>query len=196
MDEDQFYERMKAIIVMPPVDRHRQMLAVHTGILHGYVQAIRGIDAARAAAIGVDGRTIGQVVGHIAEWDRFAFLSAAEMLSGLDWPPMFDRAPYPESDGSNVPWNSIDEFNAYAAQKHAALPWAATQDLALRMAEALYALYSHPALNSAEALERTRPFRWKFPDGTRIPVAAGWYLWGIPMEHEGIEHAADIYARK
>ena len=48
-------------------------------------------------------------------------------------------------------------------------------------------------LDTADLLEQTAATRHRLPNGERIaPVAAGWALWMIVLEHAGVEHAAEI----
>jgi hypothetical protein len=45
------------------------------------------------------GLTIAQVVGHIAEWERFTILAAGEIMAGVQWPRIMTLSGYVEPDG-------------------------------------------------------------------------------------------------
>ncbi len=192
MNPDDFYQMVHLAFMLPPGPRHRGMLKLQEQIHAGYSRAVGAIDTQRAAQTSSDGRTILQVVGHIAEWDRWMLLGAAEMLSGASSPQMMRLQGYVDAAGQAHNFNSIGEFNAVMAQQQAGIPWEAVQPLALRMASALYTLFSHPLLLGPAVLEQGEPEQVKFPSGKSITVPVGWALWYITLEHEGVEHAGDL----
>jgi hypothetical protein len=58
----------------------------------------------------------------------------------------------------------------------------------------LAALFTEGALLSAGRLEKTVPFRKRLQNGAVIRnVAMGWNLWITMLEHEAVEHAADLH---
>ena len=172
-----------------------RLAALHAETLAAYLAAVRDISAQRAAEPAADGRTLQQVVGHIAEWERFGILAAGDILAGLLHPRMITSLDgFLEPDGNAPAFASIDAFNAYAAARHAARPWAETQALALDTALTLSALFSEPDLLSAGRLEKTLPFRKRLQNGAVIrDIAMGWNLWITMLEHEAVEHAADLH---
>lgn len=201
MKADEFYQRIKEHLHQPPLERHAALAQLHTEIATEYLMAIRGIseeEAARPVRSGTDTRTVAQVVGHITEWERFAILSAGDVLADLYHPRMVTSLDgYVEPDGHSRSFASIDEFNAYQAAKHAHCTWPQIQEMALETAATLHVLFTHPHLLSAERLERTMPFRKRLPDGTRIEnLTLGWNLWTIVLEHEAVEHAAELGMNK
>jgi hypothetical protein len=201
MNADEFYQRIREHLHQPPLERHAALAQLHTEIVTEYLMAIRGItdeEAARPVQLGTETRNLAQVVGHIAEWERFTILSAGDMLADLRHPRMVTSLDgYVEPDGRVVSFASVDEFNAYQAAKHADCTWPQIQEMALATAATLHILFTHPHLLSAERLERTLPFRKRLPDGTKIEnVALGWILWTIVLEHEAVEHAAELGMNK
>ncbi len=192
MNHDDFYTMAHLLFMLPPGQRYRGMRKLHADILAEYTRAVSAIDAGRAAQAGSDGRSVLQVVGHIAEWDRWMAVGAAELLSGAASPQMMRLQGYVDAAGQSHHFNSIAEFNALIARQQAQMPWQEIQPLALRMAAALHTMFSHPLLLSAPVLEQGAPEEVRFPSGKSVTVPAGWALWYITLEHEGIEHAQDL----
>jgi hypothetical protein len=197
MKTEVFVPQIVEIMALPPGERHECTSALHDRIFAEYAAAIRAITPERAMSQVQDGsevRTVSQVVGHIAEWERFIVMGASDILAGLEHPRMVTSVQgYREPYGREVPFDSIDDFNAYQADKHASWPWERMQRYALEQADLVHALFTGPRLLTAERLERTRPFRKRLPDGTRIDgIAMGWSLWITALEHEGVEHAHEL----
>lgn len=192
MEANEFYARVSAILELPPEERHRQLLQLHDDILKRYLPLIQGMDLQFAQRIGHDGRTVAQLVGHIAEWERYTIQAAAEMVCGAAWPRIMQHSGYLEADGTELNFTDVDEFNAYQAGKHAAMPWEQIQQLALQTAPALYAFFSHPALLPAERLEGTHLIQWGLPGYEKRQTSLGWSLWVISLEHLAVAHAEDL----
>jgi hypothetical protein len=194
VNAERFYERVTAACGLRPAGRHAQLAALHAQVLAAYLAAVRAITDQRAAEPVADGRTVQQVVGHIAEWERFGILAAGDILAGLPHPRMITSVDgFLQADGRPLAVDGIDAFNAYAAAQHTGRPWAETQALALDTAVTLSALFGEPALLSAGRLEKTLPFRKRLQNGAVIrDIAMGWNLWLTLLEHEAVEHAADL----
>jgi hypothetical protein len=43
-----------------------------------------------------------------------------------------------------------------------------------------------------EQLEGTRRYDYRLPTGVTLTIPCGWYLWMVTLEHEMVEHAADL----
>ena len=194
MNAERFYQRVTTACGLRPAERHARLAALNAEVVAAYLAAVQDITAQRAAEPAADGRSVQQVVGHIAEWERFGILSAGDILAGLLHPRMITTLDgFLEPDGNAPAFASIDAFNAYAAARHAAQPWAETQALALDTALTLSALFCEPNLLSAARLEKTLPFRKRLQNGAVIrDIAMGWNLWLTMLEHEAVEHAADL----
>ena len=189
---EHFYQRIVEIATQLPHERHALLTRLHTDVVTRYLDAVRAISRQDAARGSSDGRTIAQVVGHIAEWERFTILAAGEMIAGVEWPRIMTMSGYVEPDGRAQDFASVDAFNACQATKHAAWPWERIRDLAVHTATALHALFTEPALLPPERLEQTRACEWHLPNGVTLAVPAGWYLWMVSIKHEAVEHAADL----
>jgi hypothetical protein len=194
---DIFYPRIAEIVTLPPVERHAQLAALHTDTLGNYLEAVRRITADDAQCLiddTGDPRTVGQIVGHIAEWDRVSMFGAVDILLGMKNPRgVVDINGYEEPDGTRMDFESVDAFNAYQAEKHATWAWADIQALAIDTATTLYGLFTHPNLLHAQRLEDTPRKLLSLENGMTIPdVALGWHLWILVIEHMAVDHVAAL----
>lgn len=191
MSHDDFYRRFAAIAALPPAERFAAMAEFHSAYARPYLATLRAITPEGAARPVPDGRTVAQVVAHIAEWDRNMLTALGEILAGVRFPRFYSRN-YIEADGSTHSFPTIDAFNAYAAQRHSATPWPELQAFAVDVAETLNRLMTASGLLTPERLETTRPLPATLPDGTKLTLPCGWLIWLTVIEHEGIEHDADL----
>jgi hypothetical protein len=187
-----FYQQLLTAADIMPEPRYDCLSALHAQVLEEYLNRLCALDAHAAAQRGSDGRTIAQVVGHMAAWDRFTILAAGEMVAGIQWPGIMRMSGYKEPDGSYLEFESVDDFNAYQAIQHAAMPWREIRQQAAENAQALFALFTDRRLLPPQRLDVTAPHFWRLPDGTRLALPTGWYLWMVTLEHTAIEHVGDL----
>jgi hypothetical protein len=192
MKAEVLYQKIVAIAAQSPAERRLSLVGLHTDVITPYLNAVRAMTAQDAARASLDSRTLGQVVGHIAEWERFTILAVGEIITGVRWPQIMNLSGYVEPDGQVREFTSVDDFNDYQATKHAAWSWEQIQDLAIQTAATLQVLFAHPLLVSWERLEQTKAYRWQLPNETSVTVSCGWYLWMVTLEHEAVEHAVDL----
>jgi hypothetical protein len=195
MNATTFYQQVMAAMAQPPDARHRQLVSLHDQALRKYQVALHRLTADEAREPlpnHSDQRSIAQIVGHIVAWDRFALLAAGDILAGISHPRMItDLSGYRESDGTFPTFATIDDFNAYHAQKYQSWPWDELRHFAEDSASTLYILFTHPQLLSAGRLEQTSPFWKRLQNGTVIQnITMGWNLWLTMIEHIAVEHAA------
>jgi hypothetical protein len=189
---DEFYSRFALLLALPPNDRHAGLCALHAATLSEYAGWLRGITPAAAASVGSDGRPITLVVGHISAWDRYMLQACGEMLSGAPWPGFMDLCGYLDEDGERRDFESIDAFNAFHADAQRDRPWERIRSEALDRAAAARSIFAEPGMLTPERLERTRPTEWGMTSGRRAHAAVGWQIWMIILEHETVDHAADL----
>ncbi len=192
MKAEVFYQEIVAIAVQSPAERRLSLVSLHSDVVTLYLNVVRAITAQDALRVSSDGRTLGQIVGHIAEWERFIALAVGEIVAGVRWPQIMNLSGYIEPDGQVRQFTSVDAFNEYQAVKHARWSWEQIQDLAIQTAMTLYKLFTHPSLVSWERLEQTQTYCWQLPNEMRVALPCGWYLWMVTLEHEAVEHAADL----
>jgi hypothetical protein len=194
---DEFYEKVASIFTKPSVERHTEMVKLHEQVANDYITSVQRIseqDAAQPVVNGKDDRTLAQVVAHIAEWERFGILAAGDILAGLNHPrSVTDVRRFLDTDGQVFDFEDVDSFNAYQKKKHAASSWPKLQKEAIRYASTLFSLFSYPNLLTADKLEKTKPHRKRLRNGKVIEnTTMGWCLWVIYLDHEAVEHAAEL----
>ena len=127
MKADAFYDRVRTAMEAPPIERHQQLLQLHTEALQTYQKALQQLTDDLVPQLlpnSSDQRTIAEIIGHIAAWDRFALLAAGDILAGIRYPRMVaDLAGYREADGTFPVFASIDDFNAYHVDKYRTWSW-------------------------------------------------------------------------
>lgn len=194
MNATAFYEQVILAMAQPPLDRHRILAGLHTEAERAYRSALGRLtpEAVQQPLPGTaDDRTIAQIVGHIAGWDRFAVMAGGDILAGLHHPRMVtDLSGYRETDGSFPEFATIDDFNAYQAKKYGALAWSELRVVADDLATTLHLLFTHPQLLSAQRLEQTARHQKRLQNGVVLSdLTMGWALWLIMIEHIAVEHA-------
>lgn len=192
MQAEVFYARFGHLLDKPPAERHTGLLGLHADTLAEYTAWVRAITSDAADSPSGDGRSIALVVGHIAAWDRYLIQACGEMLGGAGWPSFMDLQGYLDEDGRRRDFVSIDAFNAHQAGLQRTLAWRELQSPALQRAASAAALFAAPGLLNAALLEQTRPVAWGLHGGRRVHAPVGWQIWMIIMEHESVEHAADL----
>ncbi len=192
MHADDFYSHYASLLTLPPDDRHAGMCTLHAATLAEYTGWLREITPEAARSTSSDGRSIALVVGHIAAWDRFMLQACGEMLSGAAWPGFMDLRDYLDESGERRDFESIDDFNAFHADAQRDRSWEQVRSDALDRASAARSIFAQPGLLTPERLERTRPTEWGLTAGKRARAPVGWEIWMIILEHETVEHAADL----
>jgi hypothetical protein len=197
MEAQTYFDQVADMMRQPPVERHAEMSKFHSAALSKFTAALQAIDAFQAeqhVQVGNETRTLVQVVGHMAAWDRFAILAASDILVGIKHPRMVTTpAGYVEPDGHVLNFATVDEFNAYHASQHATWQWESMRKWAKETALILHALFTEPNLLTAARLEQTSPHRKRLYDDVYIEQSTiGWSLWLIVLEHLAMEHAPDL----
>jgi hypothetical protein len=192
MKAEVFYQKIVAVAAQSPAERRSSLVDLHTVVMTPYLNAVRAMTAQDAARVSSDRRTIAQVVGHIAEWERYTILAVGEIITGVRWPQIMNMSGYIEPDGQVREFTGVDAFNDYQAARHAAWSWDQIQDLAIQTAVTLQVLFAHPSLVSWEHLDQAKVHNWRLPNEMSLTMSCGWFLWMVTLEHEAVEHTADL----
>ncbi len=192
MKPEQFYPKIFALSNMPANIRVKGMNRIHSDYLAAYLSAIYAIDSEKASQICPDGRTIAQIVAHIAEWERYIIQSMGDIISGVRKPFVLTLKGYRDIDGTRVDFDTIDEFNDFQAQKYQNTPWSEIKPLAIHTASALQGIFSQPVVLPFDLMEKTEPYNWHVPGGSLVSIPVAWYLWIVVLEHEVVDHAQEL----
>ncbi len=192
MKPEHFYPKIFAISNMPANIRVKGMNRIHSECLAAYLSALYAIDDEKAAQVSPDGRTLAQIVAHIAEWERYIIQSMGDVISGVRKPFMLSLKGYRDTDGTRVDFNSVNEFNDYQAKKYKDVPWSAIKPLAIHTASALQGIFSQPVVLPFALMEKTEPYDWHVPGGSIVSIPVAWYLWILILEHEVVDHSSEL----
>ncbi len=193
MKADIFYQRLHEAADKPPENRRKILVNLHAEVVNDYLGAVRAITPHMAARKSRDGRTLSQVVGHIAEWEHYTIEAAGELLAGVSWPRFMDMQGYVDKEGKQHRFSGVDDFNAYAAKKQASMAWETVREDAVYTATTLYTLFIHPNLLTPRLLESSRTWEWRMANGETLTISCAWAIWMIALEHAAVEHAADLF---
>jgi hypothetical protein len=188
-----FHKQIQHILQFPATERYDEMVELHRVISNHYCDAVNRLTPEKARSISPDGRELKLVIGHIMEWERYTLFCLAQLISGVRNQTLLWENGYVDLDGKPHSFASIDEFNAFQREKQANMPWGEIQSTALQLSQTLYKLFSKKGLFTPELLEKTEVISQKQPDGSRIPIPLGYTLWSVILEHEAVDHAADLY---
>lgn len=191
-DHAGFYATIAQILELPTHERAQALRALQNDVVEHYCTAVQKMNAQEAQRIGPDGRTVAQVIGHIAEWDRFTMLALGEILSGVYKPNLIENRGWREFDGTPRDFQSADEFNAYQAERQATMPWEEIQALAVRMAITLRELFANPQLLSPALLDSTIEHSFVREGQVLKSLPYGWYLWFLDIEHKAVAHGDEV----
>jgi hypothetical protein len=192
MKPEQFYPKIFALSNMPANIRVKGMNRIHSESLAAYLSAIYAIDSEKASQICPDGRTIAQIVAHIAEWERYIIQSMGDIISGVRKPFVLTLKGYRDVDGTRVDFDTIDEFNDFQMLKYKNTPWSEIKPLAIHTASALQGIFSQPVVLPFDLMEKTEPYDWHIPGGSLVSIPVAWYLWIVVLEHEVVDHAQEL----
>jgi hypothetical protein len=192
MKPEQFYPKIFALSNMPANIRVKGMNRIHSESLAAYLSAIYAIDSEKASQICPDGRTIAQIVAHIAEWERYIIQSMGDIISGVRKPFVLTLKGYHDVDGTRVDFDTIDEFNDFQVLKYKNTPWSEIKPLAIHTASALQGIFSQPVVLPFDLMEKTEPYDWHIPGGSLVSIPVAWYLWIVVLEHEVVDHAQEL----
>jgi len=193
MNKEDFYQKIVSISELPASKRHSSLLDLHHRVYNDYSEVIRQITPQGATRVCPDGRTVAQIVGHFIEWDKVFIIAFGEILAGVKWPRLMTHVFNIDPDGDVREFGSVDEGNAYFARVYVDRKWEGIQTSALDVAATQLQLFEDPALLTADRLEATkRSARFMIPGGTTLSMPCGWNLWMWAIEHEAVEHKADL----
>ncbi|MCB0211910.1 MAG: hypothetical protein KDJ52_21395 [Anaerolineae bacterium] len=196
MNPDHFYQHITKLATLSPYDRYARLGKFHTDLVIQYLDVIRSVNKIDVQQLGANNQSICQTIAEIAEWERFTIFAAGELISGVPWPQMMNLSGYIDGDTQSRTFADKDDFRAYVREKFTGCPWAEIRDLALHTATAIHTLFTHPTLLSPDTLEKTKKQAWPLPNGLKISLPVGWYLWMTAVEREALAYATELHRLK
>jgi SAM-dependent methyltransferase len=130
-----------------------------------------------------DGRTVKEVLGHIAGWERWTIAALNEIAEGVREPRIMTLDGYPEGIAR---YASIDTFNAARMSEARERPW---QDVLEESAQTFDRLLAAIDATPPEALRASAAFYWPDIGGT---VPCGLYLLMVAAHHYQEEHLPEV----
>jgi hypothetical protein len=194
MNRAYFYQQIAEIARLAPEERRAGLIEFHHSALPGYLFRLETLTESDACRTSTDGRSVAQVVHHIAAWERYTLQAAGEILSGVTWPRIMELKGYIETNGYLMNFNSVGDFNSYQVNRMDGWSWEQVRALAKDTAQAVHDVFTAPTVLTTERLEKTLQYEWSLPDGEILPMTAGWYLWLVSLEHALVEHDMDLRA--
>ncbi|HMN30912.1 MAG TPA: hypothetical protein PKE45_22345, partial [Caldilineaceae bacterium] len=159
MTNEQFSQAILDALALPADACYTQFSALHTQLYTAYRTAVGRLSAEEVMAPVSgpgDPRTLAQVVGHIAAWDRFSTQAAGDILGGVTHPRAITSVEgFIDQEGRLHNFRGVDEFNAFFARQQAHLAWLPLQLEAIDAATTLHALFTQPELLTGKRLART-----------------------------------------
>lgn len=194
MQPGAFYQQILVGIEYSPEVRYVHYSKLHQSVLNDFTRAIRFIfeDVADAPPVESDEpRSIKLLVAHIAEWGRYALMSAMDILIGLEEPRMINSLDrYVDRNGVERSFESRAAFNAYCDELYADANWFDVQKFALDTADTIHALFTTSNLMTPTRLEATAPTTRTLPSGLVLEeLEMGWVLWILVLEQAAVTYA-------
>jgi hypothetical protein len=195
MENSAFYEELIGIAgIADPRVRYAALVKLHVRVAEVYTTAIRSISAQRAAEKSLDGRTIALVVAHIMAWDQWQLQVFRSSDREADIREQMNLRGYRDPNTRKLrDFRDVDHFNSYQARKYANTDWPTIINRAFKSAVDLVMCFpSFPPRGLIEFLEGTDLHEWRILPDQTLTIPAGWYLWMVSIEREGVEHAQDL----
>jgi hypothetical protein len=133
-----------------------------------------------------DGRTLKELLGHIASWERWTVAAMREIAAGAREPRIMTLDGYPHGIAR---YASIDAFNAAQMAEARERPW---QDVLEESSQVFEDLLTAIDATPTASLRDSAPFYWPDIAGT---VPCGVYLLMVASHHYQEEHLPEVVAR-
>ena len=130
-----------------------------------------------------DGRSLKEIIGHIAGWERWITAALEEIIAGVAEPSVMSLAGYPEGISR---YASVDVFNAARMAEARERPWS---EILAESSAVFDKLIATAERVSAENLSLTSDFFWPDIGGT---VPCGVYLLMVSAHHYQQEHLPEV----
>lgn len=197
-----WYENIIRISQLPPLLKYQELTKLHDNTLSEYIKDLGEMTDKEAESTGSDGRLKKVVVAHIMGWEEFQTQVFEDKCPVPRLQQQLNFQGYVDSDtgvshdfsnSQNDRQKSVDDFNAYQADKYQDWSWSDIKKRAVVTAQKLRSCFpDEPSEDWLRFLEDSPLKTWKLKENLAIIVPAGFYLWMVSIKHEAIEHKYDI----
>jgi ubiquinone/menaquinone biosynthesis C-methylase UbiE len=180
-------EEMQRALTLAGEEQKQRLLEIVRSCRFAFMREVQDLSGEQAATpFTDDGRTMKEILGHIAGWERWATAALAEIRSEVTEPAIMSLGGYPEGIAR---YASIDAFNAARMAEAREKPWSDLLEESAATFEALLGAAEH---TDARLLQATVPFYWPEIGGT---VPCGVYLLMVTAHHYQEEHLPEVLRR-
>jgi SAM-dependent methyltransferase len=177
-------DELRAAIALEPQQQKRRLIEILRSCRFTFMREVQDVEGERAAAPWTDdGRSLKEILGHIAGWEEWTASAMAEIAAGSREPAIMSLGGYPHGIAR---YASIDAFNAARMAESRERPWVellASSDATFdRLIAAIEA-------TAAESIAATASFFWPDLGGT---VPCGVYLVMVAAFHYQEEHLPEL----
>jgi len=164
-----------------------RLLEILRSCRFNFLREVQSLDGEQAAMPWTeDGRSLKEIVGHIAGWERWTVAGLAEIAAGQSEPGIMSLSGYPEGIAR---YATMDVFNAVRMSEARERPWAELLEESAAVFDRMMATAER--VPAARLLE-TSDFYWPELGGT---VPCGLYLLMVAAHHYQVEHLPEVAGR-
>jgi SAM-dependent methyltransferase len=180
-------DELQLLLGLDPEPQKERLIEIVRSCRFAFMRDLQEMDGERAATPSTpDGRTLKEIVGHIAAWEEWTASALAEVRAGAAEPAIMSLGGYPRGISR---YASIDAFNAARMAEARQRPWAEVLE---DSASAFARMVEEAERTPAAALHATAPFYWPDLGGT-VPCAV--YLLMVAAWHYQEEHLPEVSGR-
>jgi ubiquinone/menaquinone biosynthesis C-methylase UbiE len=177
-------DELRLALTLDPEPQKQRLLEILRSCRFTFMREVQDLDGEQAATPWTpDGRSMKEIVGHIAGWELWTTAAFEEIAAGSAEPAMMSLAGYPHGISR---YASIDAFNAARMAEARERPWS---DLLATSDATFDALVGAIERTPATSFAQTASFFWPDLGGT-VPCAV--YLVMVAAYHYQEEHLAEV----
>ena len=194
VNPDRWYRNLVDIAGLPPRPRYDRLVKLHTLTIIDYISHLTSLTEESALEIGSDGRTRAIVVAHIMGWEEYQIQVFGDPDKQKRKKEQLQlKRFYDEDNNEYLDFANVDEFNQYQARRYANWKWDDIRKKAIMTARKLQSFFPEDPTEEWLSFLDQKPKRfWKLTEEYTLDIPAGWYLWMVSLEHEAVEHRADL----
>ena len=177
-------DELRLTLTLAPEEQRLRLIEVLRSCRFAMMREVQDLSGEQASTPWTeDGRTVKEIVGHIAGWERWVTAALDEIAAGQNEPSIMSLSGYPDHVSR---YSSIDSFNRKRMEEARETPWT---DVLAGSHAAFEAMIAAAERVPAPALASTAEFFWPDLGGT---VPCGVYLLMVSAHHYQNEHLPEI----